>query len=94
MENKNVTYEYSLDAHSNVNDILKALMEQNGDNAVDIPGYSVMQLIVENLIVFLNYGDEAIATFKGIIFPNDVAKIAYLIRNYVAPEPVVEDSTI
>lgn len=81
LEDKNVVYEYQLVANNNIKDILMAVMEKNGDNAVNIPGYSVMELLVENLLVFHYITDEKLATFRATSFANDVEKIAWIIRN-------------
>lgn len=81
LEDKNVVYEYQLIANNNIKDILMAVMEQNGENAVEKPGYSIMEQLVENLLVFHNITGETLTTFRGTTFANDVEKIAWIIRN-------------
>lgn len=81
LEDKNVVYEYQLVANNNIKDILMAVMEQNGANAVDIPGYSVMEQLVENLLVFHSITGDKLTAFRGTSFANDAEKIAWIIRN-------------
>lgn len=81
LEDKNVVYEYQLVANNSINDILMAVIEKNGDNAVNIPGYSVMELLVENLLVFHSITGETLTAFRSTTFANDAEKIAWIIRN-------------
>ena len=86
LENKNVVYEYQLVANNNIKDILMAVMEKNDENAVNITGYSVMELLVENLLVFHGITGEALTAFRGTTFANDAEKIAWIIRAIATPD--------
>ena len=47
----NVTYEFNLDNHNDINRILNALQTINGENAVYLPGHSVMEQVAANVAV-------------------------------------------
>ena len=50
----NVTYEFNLDNHNDINRILNALQTINGENAVVLPGHSVTEQLAANFAVYLN----------------------------------------
>ena len=51
---KNIVYEFNLDNYNSINRILNALKTINGENAVDLPGHSVMEQLAANLSVYLD----------------------------------------
>lgn len=79
LEDKNVVYEYQLVGNNGIKLILKAFMKANENNAVNIPGYSDMELLVENLLVYHGITGETLTAFRTTTFANDVEKIAWII---------------
>ena len=84
LEDKNVVYEYQIEANNSIKDILLAVkygVERGGYDPVDIPGYSDMDLLIENLLLYYSITGEKLATFRATTFANDLEKIAWIIRN-------------